>query len=144
MQCRRPWFDSWVRKIHWRRDGLPNPVFLGFPCGSAGKEYAYNAGDLGLIPGWGRFAWRRERLPTPVFWPGEFRGLYSLWGHKESDTTERLSIQSMLISDFGHLSLQLIMRMPLLLECQLIQSFICQDVGESQHLHNWGPLLLAV
>ena len=30
-------------------------------------------------------------LPTPVFWPGEFHGLYSLWGHKESDTTERLS-----------------------------------------------------
>ena len=24
---------------------------LGFPCGSAGKESACNAGDLGLIPG---------------------------------------------------------------------------------------------
>ena len=23
-----------------------------------------------------------------IFWPGEFRGLYSLWGRKESDTTE--------------------------------------------------------
>ena len=23
-------------------------------------------------------------LPTPVFWPGEFLGLYSSWGHKES------------------------------------------------------------
>ena len=21
------WFDSWVRKIHWRRDRLPTPVF---------------------------------------------------------------------------------------------------------------------
>ena len=30
MQCRRPWFDSWVRKIHWRKDRLPTPVFLGF------------------------------------------------------------------------------------------------------------------
>ena len=30
------------------------PVFLGFPCGSAGKEYACNVGDLGLIPGLGR------------------------------------------------------------------------------------------
>ena len=29
-------------------------VYLGFPCGSAGKESAYNAGDLGLIPGLGR------------------------------------------------------------------------------------------
>ena len=29
----------------------------------------------------------RERLPTPVFWPGEFHGLYSPWGHKDSDMT---------------------------------------------------------
>ena len=34
----------------------------------------------------------REQLPTPVFWPGEFHGLYSPWGCKESDTTERLSL----------------------------------------------------
>ena len=27
-----------------------------------------------------------------MFWPGEFRGLYSPRGHKESDTTERLSL----------------------------------------------------
>ena len=27
---------------------------VGFPCGSAGKESACNAGDLGLIPGLGR------------------------------------------------------------------------------------------
>ena len=32
-------------------DSLPMPVFLGFPDGSAGKEYACNVGDLGLIPG---------------------------------------------------------------------------------------------
>ena len=44
-------FDSWVGKIRWRRDRLPTPVFLGLPCGSAGKEFACNAGDLGLIPG---------------------------------------------------------------------------------------------
>ena len=35
----------------WRRDRLPTPVFLGFPCGSAGKENACNAGDLGSVPG---------------------------------------------------------------------------------------------
>ena len=46
----------------------------GFPCGSAGKESACNAGDLGSIPGSGRFPWRRERLTTPVFWPREFHG----------------------------------------------------------------------
>ena len=49
-----PQFDSWVGKIHWKRDRLPTPVFLVFPGGSAAKEYACNAGDLGLIPGLGR------------------------------------------------------------------------------------------
>ena len=105
-----------ISRPTWQRDLKPNPaiwlllaimvifwphllsylaaafVILGFPCGSAGKESTCNMGDLGLIPGLGRFPWRRERLPTPVFWPREFHGLYSLWGHKESDTTERLSL----------------------------------------------------
>ena len=44
---------SWVRKIWWRRDRLPTPVFLGFAGGSAGKESTCNAGDLGLISGVG-------------------------------------------------------------------------------------------
>ena len=59
---------------------------IGFPCDSAGKEAAYNAGDPSLIP------WGRERLPTPVLWPGEFHGLYSPRSCKESDTTEQLSL----------------------------------------------------
>ena len=29
-------------------------LFTGFPHSSFGKESACNAGDLGLIPGWGR------------------------------------------------------------------------------------------
>ena len=28
LQCRRPWLDPWVRKIPWRREWLPTPVFL--------------------------------------------------------------------------------------------------------------------
>ena len=40
--------------IPWRRDRLPTPVFLGFPGGSAEKESACNAEDLGLMPGLGR------------------------------------------------------------------------------------------
>ena len=55
LQCRRPWCNSWVGKICWRRDGLPTPSFLGFPCSSAGKKSACNVGDLGLIPGLGRY-----------------------------------------------------------------------------------------
>ena len=78
---------------------LPTPVFLGFPGGSAGKESACNAGDLGSIPGLGRSSWRREQLSIPVFWPGEFQGLYSPWGHKESDTTEWLSLSLILCLD---------------------------------------------
>ena len=33
---------------------LPTPVFLGFPCGSAGKEFTCNVGYLGSILGLGR------------------------------------------------------------------------------------------
>uniref|UniRef100_A0A8B9Y8T5 Uncharacterized protein n=1 Tax=Bos mutus grunniens TaxID=30521 RepID=A0A8B9Y8T5_BOSMU len=33
-----------------------------------------------------------EKGKAPVFWPGESHGLYSPWGHKESDTTEPLSL----------------------------------------------------
>ena len=84
LQYRRPQFDSWVGKIFWRRDRLPTPVFLGFPCGSAGKRICLQCGRPGFDP------WKRERLPTLVFWPGEFHGLYSSWGHKEWDTTEWL------------------------------------------------------
>ena len=29
-------------------------IYMGFPCGSAGKESACNAGDPGSIPGLGR------------------------------------------------------------------------------------------
>ena len=39
-----------------------------------------------------KIPWRRKRLLTPVLWPGEFPGLYSPWGHKESDNTEQFSL----------------------------------------------------
>ena len=28
LQCRRPGFNPWVRKIPWRREQLPTPIFL--------------------------------------------------------------------------------------------------------------------
>ena len=67
LQCRRPWFTSWFEKIRWRRDRLPTPVFLGFPCGSAGKESACNVGDLGLIPGLGRSPGKGKGYPLQYF-----------------------------------------------------------------------------
>ena len=48
--------------------------------------------ETGFSPWVRKIPWRRERIPTPVFWPGEFLGLYSPWGRKESDTTEQLSL----------------------------------------------------
>ena len=51
------------QEIPWRRDRLPTPVFLGFPCGSAGKESAGNAGDLGSIPGLGRYPGEGKGYP---------------------------------------------------------------------------------
>ena len=56
---------------------------------SDGKESACNTGDLGSIPGLGRW------LPTPVFLPGEFHGPRSLAGYSlevaKSDRTEGLT-----------------------------------------------------
>ena len=61
----------------------------GFPDSSVGKEFTHNAGDLGSIPRLGRS-------------PGDGKATHSSLensmdcvvhgGHKESDTTERLSL----------------------------------------------------
>ena len=73
-------------------------LWEGLPRGSGSKVSACNAGDLGSIPGLGRFPLEsREEQPTLVFLPGEFHGQrsltgYSPWGHKESDTTEQLTL----------------------------------------------------
>ena len=64
----RPWFDPWVGKIRWRRDRLPTLVFLSFPRGSAGKESASNVGDLGSIPGLGRFSGEGKGYPLQHSW----------------------------------------------------------------------------
>ena len=56
-------FDSWIGKIHWRKDRLPTPIFLGFPDGLAGKESTCNVGDLGLIAGLGRSPGERKGYP---------------------------------------------------------------------------------
>ena len=97
LQCRRPWLGSWIGKIRWRRDRLPTPVFLGFPCGSADKESACNAGDLGLIPGLGRLP--GEGKGYPLLYSGLENSVNSVihGGGKESDTTEWLSLSSSLL-----------------------------------------------
>ena len=56
--------DFWVGKILCKRDRLPTPVFLGFPRGSAGKEFTCNVGDLGSISGLGRFLGEGKGYPV--------------------------------------------------------------------------------
>ena len=68
----------------------------GFPGGSGVKNPSTNAENTAFIPGPGRFPWRRKWQPTSVFLPKKFHGQsslegYSLWGDKESDTTDQLS-----------------------------------------------------
>ena len=51
----------------------------------------------GFDPWVGKIPWRRAWQPTLVFLPGESHGQrsqagYSPWGHKESDTTEQVSM----------------------------------------------------
>jgi len=51
----------------------------------------------GLVPWVRKIPWRREWQPTPIFLPGEFQGQRSLagcslWGHKELNTTEQLTL----------------------------------------------------
>ena len=90
LQCRRPQFNSWVRKICWRRDRLPTPVLLGFPGGSADKESACNAETWVWSLGW-EDPLEKGKATHSIFRPGEFHGLYNTWGCKELDMTEWLS-----------------------------------------------------
>ena len=70
LQCRRPWFNFWVRKFSWRRDRLPTPVFSGFPGGSDGKKKksTHSVGDLGSTPGLGRSP--GEGIGYPLLYSG--------------------------------------------------------------------------
>ena len=71
--------------------------YLGFPGDSDGKESAYNAGDLGSIPGPGRSlekgtATHSRILAWRIPWTEEPGGL-QLKGVAESDTTEQVRMQ---------------------------------------------------
>ena len=80
------------------RDGLPTPVFLGFPDGLDGKEFACNAGDLHSIPALGKSPGRGHGNPLQYSCLENPHGQrepagYSPWGCKQSDMTERLSTE---------------------------------------------------
>ena len=90
MQETTVWFLS---REDPRQDKLHTPLFLGFPCGSAGKESACNVGDLGSTPGFGRSPGEGKGYPL------QYSGLENsmnciVHGVTESDTTEQLSHSS--------------------------------------------------
>ena len=69
---------------------------MGFPGGSDSKESAYNAGDLGSIPGWGR--WPGEGNGNPLQYSclenSTDRGAWWATVHRvaELDTTEQVTL----------------------------------------------------
>ena len=74
-------------------------IITGFPGSSDGKVSAYNAGDLGSIPGLGRSPGEGNGSPLQYSCPEKSHGRrslvgYSPWGRKELDTTERLHFPS--------------------------------------------------
>ena len=72
-------------------------VKMGFPSGLDCKDSACNAGDLGSIPGSRRSPGVGDGSPLQYsslqnsMDRGAWQASYSLWGHKESDTTEQLT-----------------------------------------------------
>ena len=69
--------------------------YLGFPCGSAGKESARNAVDLGSIPGLERSPGEGKGYPLQYYGLENFMdyivcGAAKSVGSQRSDTAERL------------------------------------------------------
>ena len=71
---------------------------MGFPGGSDSKKFASNTGDPSLIPGPGRSPGEGNGNPFQCYLLENSmdRGawLAKVWGHKESDTSKRLSTDS--------------------------------------------------
>ena len=72
----------------------------------------------------------KATLPTPVFWPGEFHGLYSPSGHKESDMTATFTFRYILLSHIILLSFKKSERMSFAATWMdleiIILSIVCQ------------------
>ena len=96
------WIEGWQNK-HWWKEGnlIEHTLFIskerGFPGGSDRKESACNTEDSGSILGWRRspgqgtgYSFQSSCLENSM--DRSLAGC-SPWGHKESDTIERLKIK---------------------------------------------------
>ena len=91
-----------VRSLNSGGRGCKN--LWDFPGGSDTLESAFGAGDPGSIPGLGRSLGEKSGHPLQYSClenPQGQRSLvgYSPWGHKESDTTERLTLHFRLVKE---------------------------------------------
>ena len=82
-----------IANLPYKSFGNISLFTLGFPYSSAGKESSCNAGDLDSIPGLGRSPEEAKGYPLQYSDMENFVDyIYSSWGHKESDTTEQISL----------------------------------------------------
>ena len=72
-----------VHRVTKSQTWLSNFSSLHFPGGSAGKESACNAGDPGLIPGWGRSLGKGNGYPLQYSWASLVaqlvKNLFAMW-----------------------------------------------------------------
>ena len=119
---------------------------LGFPGGSDGKESTCNAGDLGSIPELGRSpggghgnSFQYSCLEHPH---GQ-RSLegYSPWGHKSSDTTERISTYILRGNSESLLWLSLNQSLKILISPKfrlyILESTVSNYSVTTQHIYVW-------
>ena len=98
--------DEWLGASHWRFQCFEFLVskmrvvkVLGLPKWCSGKEYACQCRRCWRCrfnPWIRKIPWWRKWQPTPLFLLGKFYGqrslaVYNPWGHKESNTTERVT-----------------------------------------------------
>ena len=95
-----------------------------------------------------KILWKRKRQPIPVFLPGKSHGQrslvgYSLWGHKESDTIERLTLSCDLFPCCPHAQYPLPLcfpsPLPLLLGCPTYMDVVIVLDG-SNSIYPWSEV----
>ena len=88
------WGEKRAHSSCCRISALKN-YFQGFPWWLRWQSVCLQYRNPGFDSWVGRIPWRRKWQPAPVLLPGKSLGRrilvgYSPWGHKESDTIERL------------------------------------------------------